>query len=177
MASPEPADLVALRPDIAAMRADMPQPAETAVGMQADAHRQTDQRPYFEYAGQRFHLKHTPDALDLADLAEYMDQAVQSPVFALGGINRAFRNWFADFDGWRATFREHNAGKTVEEQMQEYGAVATQLFEVTAARPTEAPADSSPGRTPTSTSSKDASLSPDGSPSTDRSASPPSTPG
>lgn len=180
MASPEPSNLAELRPDIAAMQAQIPQPGPSPVGMQADAQREADDgdvRPYFEYAGRRFHLKHTPDALDLADLAEYMDQAVRSPVFALGGINRAFREWFADFDGWRAAFRQHNAGRTVEQQMTEYGTVASQLFEVTSARPTPAPAGSSDGRGPTSTSSKDGSPSPDGSPSTAPSGSPASTPG
>jgi hypothetical protein len=180
MASP-PSNLAEIRPDIAAMQEQIPQPGPNSVDMQADAHR--EKRPdigtgqYIEYAGQPFYLKHTPDAFDLADLAEYMEGAAAQPIRALGGINARLRLWFVDYEALRTTFREKNAGIDLERQMGEYGELASKLFETLAARPTEAPADTSTGRTPTSTSSKDGSPSADGSPSTDPSPSETSTPG
>jgi hypothetical protein len=132
---------------------------------------------YIEYDGQPFYLKHTPDAFDLADLAEYMEGAADQPIRALGGINARLRLWFVDYEALRTAFREKNAGIDLERQMGEYGELASRLFETLAARPTEAPADTSTGRTPTSTSSKDGSPSADGSPSTDPSPSETSTPG
>jgi hypothetical protein len=106
-----------------------------------------------------------------------MDQAEQNPIAALGGINRFLRLWLADFDALRTAFRAKLAGQDMDAQMLAYGELAAALFESATARPTEAPAGTSDGRTPTSTSSKDDSPSPALSPSTAPSVSATSTPG
>lgn len=177
MASPEPSNLAELRPDIAAMQTQIPVPGPSSVDMQAAVQREEQPRAYFTYDGQRYELNHAPDAFDLADLAEYMGVAQENPIAALGGINRCLRTWLVDFPSLRAAFRKRNAGLDVEGQMSEYGAISAALFEATTARPTEAPAGSSDGRTPTSTSSRDGSPSPAASPSTAPSGSATSTPG
>lgn len=138
------------RPDLAAARATIPAPAgPSSVDMQAAAQRATEQ-PYLEYDGARWYLSHVPDMFDLGELGEAIDQAENNPIFALAAINRSLRACLADYPGLRARFR------TTAGDQDDYVRLATGLYEAAAARPTEAPANSSDGREPTSTSSKDA---------------------
>lgn len=148
MASPQ-------RPDLAAMQATLPAPAgPSSVDMQAAAQRAAD-RPYLEFDGARWYLTRVPDMFDLGELGEAIDGAEQNPVGSLGAINRILRSCLADYPGLRARFRRAGGG------MDDYVKLATGLFEAAAARPTGAPADSSGGRTSTSTSSRDEPGSPD----------------
>lgn len=136
------------RPDLAQMAASLPQRAgPSSVDMQAAAQRATEQ-PYVEYDGERWDLQRLPDMFDLGELGEAIDAADQNPIFALGAINRCLRQWLADYPGLRDRFRAAGG------QMDDYVQLAQNIFVAVAARPTGAPGDSSPGREPTSTSSK-----------------------
>lgn len=146
------------RPDLAAARATIPAPAgPSSVDMQAAAQRATEQ-PYVEFDGARWYMKRVPDMFDLGELGEAIEQAEQNPIYALAAINRCLRQWLADYPGIRARFRAKHT-ETNDSAMDDYMRIATGLFEAVTARPTEAPAGSSDGREPTSTSSKDASPS------------------
>jgi hypothetical protein len=148
MASPQQ------RPDLAAMQATLPAPTgPTSVDMQAAAQRATE-APHVDYDGARWYLTHVPDMFDLGELGEAIDQSETNPIQALAAINRTLRTCLADYPGLRARFR------AADGRMDDYVRLATCLFEAAAARPTEAPAGSSDGRGPTSTSSKDDGGSP-----------------
>lgn len=149
MASPQ-------RPDLVAMQSTLPaaQAAPSSVDMQAAAQR-AGTRPYLDYDGARWYLAQVPDMFDLGELGEAIDGAEQNPIGSLGAINRCLRSCLADYPGLRARFRTAGGG------MDDYVALAVGLFEAATARPTGAPADSSDGRTSTSTSSKGELGSPD----------------
>lgn len=144
-----------LRPDLAAMQHTIPAPAgPSAVDMQAAA-LAANAKPYLEYDGARWYLTTTPDMFELGELGEAIEAAETNPIGALAAINGCLRRWLADYPGLRARFRA--AGGT----MADYTRIAVGLFEATAARPTDRPADSSAGPESTSTSSKDAAPSPE----------------
>lgn len=143
------------RPDLAAMQHTLPAPAApSSVDMQAAAVRAAE-RPHVDYDGARWYLARVPDMFDLGELGEAIDAAEQNPVGSLGAINRCLRECIADYPGLRARFR---ATRGV---LDDYVKLAVGLFEAAVARPTEAPAGSSGGRTSTSTSSTDGGLSPE----------------
>lgn len=142
------------RPDIAQMRATMPQKTgPTSVDLQAAAQR-AGARPYVEFDSAHWYLARPVDLFDLAELGEAIDAAETNPLGALGAINRCLRDWLADYPGLRSRFRRlhPDAG---EEAMEAYGTLAQGVFAAVTARPTVAPADSSGGPSSTSTSSKD----------------------
>lgn len=148
MASPQ-------RPDLIAMQATLPPaPGPSSVDMQAAAQRATA-APHLDYDGARWYLAHVPDMFDLGELGEAIDGAEQNPIGSLGAINRCLRSCLVDYPGLRSRFRAAGGG------MGDYVTLAVGLFEAVASRPTEAPAGSSGGRMSTSTSSRDAELSPD----------------
>lgn len=155
MASPQ----IHTRPDLAAMQATLPTKAgPNPVDMQAAA--QAGQQPYVEFDGVRFYLARQVDLFDLAELGEAIDGADANPMPALGVMNRCYREWITDYPALRARFRARYPG-TDQAALEAWATLAQDIFAAVTARPTEAPASSSPGREPTSTSSKVAPGSPD----------------
>jgi hypothetical protein len=147
------------RPDIAQMRATMPQKTgPSSVDLQAAAQR-AGARPYVEFDGAHWYLARPVDLFDLAELGEAIDSAETNPLGALGVINRCLREWVADYAGLRARFRAQHADAG-DAAMEAYAALAQGVFAAVTARPTETPADSSAGRSSTWTSSRDAEPSP-----------------
>lgn len=143
------------RPDLAAMQHTFPQSTgPTSVDLQAAAQRAVDQ-PHITYEGRRYNLVRQLDTFDLAELGEAIDRAAADPMGALGAINQCLREWLDDYPGLRAQFRTRHTGGVTDEAMEEYGRIAQDIFVASVARPTEAPAGSSGGRTSTLTSSKD----------------------
>jgi hypothetical protein len=148
MASPQ-------RPDIAAMQHTIPTPDRpNPVDLQAAAQQAVD-RPHVDVAGRRFYFTRQLDMFDLAALGEAIELADESPIQAIGGINRCLRQWVDDYPGLVAAFRTVHTSGVTDEAMAAYGQLATDVFVALTARPTEAPAGSSDGRSQTSTSSKD----------------------
>jgi hypothetical protein len=154
MASPQ-------RPDLAVMQATLPTPSgPTSVDLQAAAQRAVD-APHLMFAGRRWTFVRTPDMFDLGELGEAIEGAEADPIGALGVISRCLRTWLADYPGLRAAFREQYPDGGGAAGMQAYARLAQDVFVAVTARPTEAPDDSSPGRSSTSTSSKAAPTSAD----------------
>lgn len=150
----DPRTLLASRPDLAAMRDTIPTRSGTSpVDLQAAAQR-VDAKPYVEFDGARWYLARSVDLFDLAELGEAIDAADSNPLSALGTINRCLREWLVDYPGLRARFRARHDGAG-EAAMEAWAGLAQGVFSAVVARPTGAPDGSWPGRTSTSTSSKD----------------------
>jgi hypothetical protein len=163
------------RPDLAAMRAMVPPPdPRSSTALQAEAQRAAA-RPYVEFGGVRYFLSGVPDLFDLADVGEAM-QSVEdgNDLPALGAINRLLRRHLADYRGFRSAFRAAHP-QADDDASEALVGVVHQFMEAATARPTAPSGHSSPGRSSTSTTSRDTSPPPAPSPSTGPSGSEAST--
>jgi hypothetical protein len=156
-----PADL-SQRPDIAAMQESIPRPdPRSATRLQAEAHRAAG-APYVNFGGTRWYISGQPDVFDMAELGEsfaVLDDGNWMPAFGMS--NRILRRYLADYQGFRAKFREVHATGMTEAAVQALADVAQEFMEAVTARPTGPPADSSAGPSSTSTTSRDGSPSPE----------------
>lgn len=151
---------VDLRPDLAAMRAMVPEPdPRSSTALQAEAQRAAA-RPYVGFGGIRYYLSGVPDLFDLADVGEAM-QSVEdgNDLPALGAINRLLRRYLADYRGFRTAFRAAHP-QADDDASEALVGVVRQFMEAATARPTEPSGGSSPGQSSTSTTSRDTSPPP-----------------